>query len=141
MRNKTDFDEKKKVTIYMDKDAYNLTELYINSGIARVRGDFISEAVRMYSAWLDGQNYTDFLTPAFESVVEGVVKDSLGKTSKNLFKLSVEVCMLIHAIAIAYDFNDNIIEKLRADSIKEVKSIRGIMPFEDIVKIEESRRE
>ena len=133
-------ESKKKVTVYLDKSAYDLSELYVNSGFAKTRGEFLSDAIRMYATWLDGQNYTDFLTPAFESVVEGVLKDSLSKASRTLFKLSVEVCMLVHSIAIAYDFDDTIIEKLRADSINEVKSLRGIMPFEDIVKIEESRR-
>ena len=57
----------------------------------RYPSDFIRDAIDFYVEWKKSDSAEKFLTPALESVVRGIVKDSEDRISRLLFKLSVEI--------------------------------------------------
>ncbi len=139
MDNTTNKDKKERITIYLDKSELELCDKYKDMKLVRTRSEFISDALKMYSTWLDGQDYTAFLTPAFESVIEGKILNASNKLSRTWFSLSVEISSLIHELARIYEFDEDKIRARRSDCISEVKSINGILPLIDIVKLENIR--
>ncbi len=127
--------EKQKVGIYLEEDTIKLLDYAKENGYAKTKSDFIAEAIKMYSTWLDGKDYKKFIAPAYESIVDGIVSNATNKMSRNLFKLSVEVSMLMHAIAYAYNMEDADLEAMRIECVKEVKELSGTIKFEDLVEI------
>ena len=126
---------REKVTIYLSKSLIALCDKGKNLKQAPTRTAFIEEAIKMYTTWLDGKNYTRFISPAYQSIVEGIVNNASRKISNNIFKLSVEVSMLMHAIAYAYSMEDADLEAMRIECINEVKELSGTLNFEEIVDI------
>jgi hypothetical protein len=124
---------KRRIGLSIGEATLDLCDKAKKKGYARTRSDFIDDAVKMYSTWLGGKNYTKFIVPAYESVVEGIVNNGLNKVSRNLFKLSVEVCMLMRAIAYAYELDDNQLAEIRKECIKEVSELNGTIHLEDWV--------
>ncbi len=139
MDNNTNKDKKEKVTIYLDKSEVELCDKYKDMNLVRTRCEFISKAIKMYSTWLDGQDYTAFLTPAYESVIDGKIRNASNKLSRSWFSLSVEISILIHELARIYGFDEEKLRARRSECINEVKSINGILPLIDIAKIENIR--
>lgn len=126
-------ESKEKVTVYLSKSILALCDKGKKYKQASTRTAFIEDAIKMYSTWLDGKSYTKFIIPAYESVVEGIVNNGLNKVSRNLFKLSVEVCMLMRAIAYAYELDDEQLAEIRKECVKEVSELNGTIRLEDWV--------
>ena len=93
---------------------------------------FIRDAVDFYLEYLKNNNSRRFLTPALESVIASKVKDSEDRIARMLFKLTVDVNLLAHVVADTYKFNLDALDKLRIDSIREVKETNGTLTANDI---------
>ena len=106
-------------------------KFYETLGLAS-RNDFIRDAVDFYIEYLKNNNSHRFLTPALESVIASKVKDSEDRIARMLFKLTVDVNLLAHVVADTYKFNLDALDKLRIDSIREVKETNGTLTANDI---------
>ena len=93
---------------------------------------FIRDAVDFYIEYLKNNNSHRFLTPALESVIASKVKDSEDRIARMLFKLTVDVNLLAHVVADTYKFNLEALDKLRIESIQEVKTTNGTLTANDI---------
>ena len=69
-----------------------------------------------------------------ESVIASKVKDSEDRIARMLFKLTVDMNFLAHVVADTYKFNLDALDKLRIESIQEVKSTNGTLTANDIFK-------
>ena len=98
------------------------------------RNHFIRDAVDFYIEYLKNNNSQRFLTPALESVIASKVKDSEDRIARMLFKLTVDMNFLAHVVADTYKFNLDALDKLRIESIQEVKSTNGTLTANDIFK-------
>ena len=65
-------------------------KFYETLGLAS-RNDFIRDAVDFYIEYLRRNNSVKFLTPALESVVRGIVKDSEDRNARLLFKMVASI--------------------------------------------------
>ena len=135
MNDKKNTIQKRRIGMSIGETTLDLCDRAKKKGYTKTRSEFIDEAVKMYSTWLDGKSYIGIIAPAYESTVESIISKEVRKLSRNLFKLSVEVSMLMHAIAYAYNMDDADLEEMRTECIKEVKELSGTINFEEIVDI------
>ena len=90
------------------------------------------DSVKIGLEYLKNNNSHRFLTPALESVIASKVKDSEDRIARMLFKLTVDVNLLAHVVADTYKFNLEALDKLRIESIQEVKTTNGTLTANDI---------
>ena len=129
---------KKNIGIYLDKELLSQADACIEKANCRTRNEFIANAVRFYVTHLNAKANTELLTPAFESVVAGAVKDSENKIVRLIFKLAVEVSMMLNVIS--YHFGNDIDEikltELRKNCVDIVAKTNGRFTFEDAYKFQ-----
>ena len=89
--------------------------------------EFVRDAIDFYVEWTNRESSEKFLTPALESVVRGVVKDSEDRISRLLFKLSVDVDMLARITYHDHDYSFEEWKKVREDSIRRVSDTNGTL--------------
>ena len=87
--------------------------------------DFIRDAIEFYVEWTKRESSEKFLTPALESVVRGIVKDSEDRISRLLFKLAVDVDMLARITYHDHDYSFEEWKTVREDSIRRVSDTNG----------------
>ena len=85
------------------------------------RNDFIENAVKHYSSFLNTKNNSIFLSEAIESVIKSSILLTENRLAKLLFKLAVELSMLMNIIAASNDIDTETLTKLRGKCIKDVK--------------------
>ena len=69
----------------------------------QTQNEFIEKAIRFYAGYLMGNAASDFLPQALVSAIRGTLQDSENRTSRLLFKLAVEVDMMMHLFATAME--------------------------------------
>lgn len=104
----------------------------------RTRNEFINKAIMFYLTYLDGKDYTDILTPAFESVINARIEDTENRLARVLFKQGVEIAMMMHVVANTHDINETQLAGLRKLCVTEVSKNSGRYSFDDAVKFQKS---
>lgn len=89
--------------------------------------EFVRDAIDFYVEWTNRKSSEKFLTPALESVVRGIVKDSEVRISRLLFKLSVDVDMLARITYHDHDYSFEEWKNVREDSIRRVSDTNGTL--------------
>ena len=89
--------------------------------------EFVRDAIDFYVEWTNRESSEKFLTPALESVVRGIVKDSEDRISRLLFKLSVDIDMLARIIYHDHDYSFEEWKNVREDSIRRVSDTNGTL--------------
>ena len=95
---------------------------------------FIRDAVDFYIEFLNAKNSSKFLTPALESVIESKNRDSEGRINRNLFKLAVEQNQLARVVAYTYDIPADVLNKIRAQAIRDVQETNGTIRVDEIIR-------
>ena len=91
----------------------------------RYPSDFIRDAIDFYVEWKKSDSAEKFLTPALESVVRGIVRDSEDRICRLLFKMAVDMNMLSHLVLQDYRYSDEELRELRRESVRIVSDTNG----------------
>ena len=123
-------DEKIKTTFYYEKSLAGIIDAYLPVADCRSRNEFFALAVRHYIAFLQKENDNEFLTPALESVMGGMIGNLENRLAGIIFKLAVEVSMILHVTASGASIPEGDLVRLRAMCVNEVKELNGKVSFE-----------
>lgn len=119
--------------IYISRNLLKLCDENMPKTNASSRSEFISDAIEMYIAWLNSKENSKVLTPALESVIGAKIADTENRLGRLLFKLSVEMAMMMNVVAASNEVDKELLDRLRGSCIKEVKRLGGNFSFEDAV--------
>lgn len=99
----------------------------------RSQNEFVEKALLHYCAYLQSGDVANILSPMLVSAFRGTVQDSENRTARLLFKLAVEVDMMMHLFATAMEIDPELLEKLRALCVREIKKTNGSISLKDVV--------
>ena len=99
----------------------------------RSQNEFVEKALLHYCAYLQSGEVANILSPMLVSAFRGAVQDSENRTARLLFKLAVEVDILMHVLASGMEIDPAVLDKLRVRCVQEVKSTNGGVSFKDAV--------
>ena len=97
------------------------------------RSDFLETAAQFYAGYLSGQEATAYLPPALVAAMRGTVQDSENRIARLLFKLAVEINMMMNVLAAGMEISDEDLRQLRVRAIREVKQTNGRINFKDAI--------
>ena len=87
--------------------------------------EFVRDAIDFYVEWTGRESSEKFLTPALESVVRGIVKDSEDRTCRLLFKMAVDLNLIMRIICTDYNYSESELKNLRRESVRIVSDTNG----------------
>jgi len=122
--------EKKRFPLRLKAETMQKIEQWHTASNCRSKNEFVEKAVNFYADYLALNSDNQLLPKAVLSTIEG----RLGLLEKNLsaatFNHAVELDMLVGIIGQAYQFDRENLEKLRAQSVRNVKSTNGRVSLE-----------
>lgn len=93
----------------------------------RSPSDFVRDAIEFYVEWTKRESSEKFLTPALESVVRGIVKDSEDRTCRLLFKMAVDLNLIMRIICNDFNYSESELKDLRRESVRIVSDTNGMI--------------
>ena len=97
------------------------------------QSEFIEKAIRFYSGYLKSQSSKEYLSNVIISSVNGAIAESDEKHSRMMFKMAVELAMIMNLMAANQDVSSLELERLRGTCVKEVARLNGRFTFQDAV--------
>lgn len=121
-----------RIGVYIENELLSRCDAAISRTNASSRSKFIRDAVEHYLAVLSAKENSKVLTPALESVISGKIASTEERINRIIFKLTVELSVLNHLYASAYNFDTDDLDWLKDHCRQEVAALNGRINLADI---------
>jgi hypothetical protein len=110
-------------------------ELYEKDN-CKSQSEFIGKAIIFYSGYVSSKDYNKYLPVAITSALSGIVGNSENRIAKLIFKLAVEMSMMMNIIASNAEIDETLLQRLRGKCVNDVKKSIGTVTLEDVIKFQ-----
>ena len=98
--------------------------------------EFIEKAIIFYCGYLASEEYKQYLPNVIIYTMQGSLDSFEDRMATLLFKIAVELCMMLHVTAATNQIDESTLTKLRGMCVDEVKKLRGSVRLENAVKFQ-----
>lgn len=133
MGNEKQKKNKARFTLRIAENTYSLVKQWYKQDNCESMNEFIEKAILFYVGYLSAENRRSYLPNIVTSTLKGIVSESDNRQNRMLFKLAVEMAMMMNVIASSQNIDKLSLERLRGECVKEVKRTNGLFSFEDAV--------
>lgn len=124
---------KRKFALWVKESSLELVRKLYKEDNCSSQSEFIEKAVLFYAGYLSAEENKSYLPNVVTSTLKGIVAESDNRQNRMLFKLSVEMAMMMNVVASIQDIDKLSLERLRGECVKEVKRTNGSFSFDDAV--------
>lgn len=124
---------KTRIPAWLYPSTLEIIDRLVKENNCKSRSDFLETAAQFYAGYLSGQEATAYLPPALVTAMRGTVQDSENRIARLLFKLAVEINMMMNVLAAGMEIRDEDLKTLRVRAIREVKQTNGRINFKDAI--------
>lgn len=98
------------------------------------QSEFIEKSVLFYAGYVADKDSMAYLPRVLSDALSGIVRDSENHIARLLFKLTVELSMVMHILAAAVDVDESELPGLRERCIREIRGTSDAIKFDDAVR-------
>ena len=98
------------------------------------RSEFLEDAAQMYAGYISADSAVEYLPAALVAALRATVEGSEMRISRLLFKLTVEIGMMMHVLAAGLEIDNSQLDELRWQCVQEVKKTNGGIKFKDVLR-------
>ena len=124
---------KKKFLLWAYPQTLEMVASHYQKDHCRSQSQFIERAIQYYVGHVDAQDDSSYLPNALLSNLRSIVAESDHKTSRVLFKLTVELAMIMNILAAYHGIDHETLDHLRDGCVREVRRLNGNFTFHDAV--------
>lgn len=124
-------DEKVKFLMRIDPDTDRKIKAAMPHANCRSQNEFVEDALQFYCNYLASEDVAEFLPPIILHALRGTIQCSEERISRLLFKLAVEMDMMMNVLAVQMNVPDEDLKKLRAQCVRDVKATNGSISYKD----------
>ncbi len=123
--------DKQKFPLWAKPETLESVKKLYRSNNCKSQSEFIEKAIRFYIGYLTADEPKSYLPNMFLSTMKSIVRESDNRLGRLLFKMSVELSMLLNVAAALWNVDRSELARLRGNCIEEVKRINGTISFDD----------
>ena len=128
--------DKKKFLLWAREETIELVEKWYKEDGCKTRSEFIERAINFYCGYLTSENYREYFPSVVVSTLKGSLDGLENRMASLLFKLAVELSMMLHVTAANSEVDEETLSELRGLCVNEVKRLRGSVSFEEALKFQ-----
>ena len=127
---------KHKFALWLHPETLAKVEKQYRDDDCRSRSEFIEIAILFYAGNLAADNCRDYIPNVIVSTVKGSLDSLENRMANLLFKMAVELSMMLHVTAAANAIDETSLTRLRGLCVEEVKRLHGAIRMEDAVRFQ-----
>ncbi|RJR14398.1 hypothetical protein C4588_00140 [Candidatus Parcubacteria bacterium] len=127
---------KNRIPLWLYPSTIESMDALLEKDNCKSRSEFIEKAIRFYSGYISAEDGMKFLPTAITSAMSGIVSTSENRMARLIFKLAVEMSMMMNILASTAEVDENTLRRLRGKCVNDVKKSMGAVTFEDVAKFQ-----
>ena len=128
---------KKRTAVWLYPETIEEMDSLLERDNCKSRSEFIDKALNFYMGYLVSEDTTGYLSKILISAIQGILKETENRNANNLFRLSVEMSMMMNILAAGLEINDEELRSLRGRCVQEVRKTRGKISMEEAIKFQQ----
>ena len=124
---------KARIPVWLYPSTLEVMDRALETANCKSRSEFLEKAALFYAGYVSGQDACEFLPAALTAAMRGTIHESENRTSRLLFKLAVELDMVMNVLAAGIEIPQEDLERLRGRCVQDVKSTNGSISLKDAV--------
>lgn len=126
-------EEKVKFQMRISRDTDRKIKAAMPLANCRSQNEFVENALRFYCDYLSSQDHGMVLQPIFLSALRGIIHDSENRICRLLFKIAVELDMVMNVLAAGMEISEDALQSLRGRCVQNVKKTNGSVTLDKAV--------
>lgn len=122
---------KRKFDLWIKESSLEQVRKHYKQDNCSSQSEFIEKAVLFYVGYLSSEENKNYLGSIITSTLKSIVAESDNRQNRMLFKLAVEMAVMMNVVASMQDIDRLSLERLRGECVKEVKRLNGSFTFDD----------
>lgn len=122
---------KRKFALWVKESSLNLVKKLYKEDNCTSQSEFIEKAILFYAGYLSAEDNKSYLPNVVTSTLKGIIAESDNRQNRMMFKLAVEMAMMMNVLASMQDIDKVSLERLKGECVREVKRLNGAFTFED----------
>jgi len=128
---------KKRTAVWLYPEITEKMDNLLERDNCKSRSEFIDKALNFYMGYLVSEDTTGYLSKILISAMQGILKETENRNANNLFRLSVEMSMMMNILAAGLEISDEELRSLRGRCVQQVKKTRGKVSMEEAIKFQQ----
>lgn len=127
---------KNRIPLWLYPSTIESMDALLEKDNCKSRSEFIEKAIRFYSGYISAEDGMKFLPIAITSAMSGIISTSENRMARLIFKLAVEMSMMMNILASTAEVDESTLRRLRGKCVSDVKKSIGSVTFEDVTKFQ-----
>ncbi len=128
---------KKRTAVWLYPETMDKMDSLLERDNCKSRSEFIDKALDFYMGYIVSEDTTSYLSKILISAIQGMLKETENKNANNLFRLSVEMSMMMNILAAGLEISEEELRNLRGRCVQQVRKTRGKISMEEAVKFQQ----
>jgi len=129
-------EKKQRIPVWFYPSTIEMIDKAFPDDNRKSRSEFLERAAEFYCGYLSADSAVRFLPLALTSAVSGTVQSSENRIARLLFKLAVEMSMMMNVVAAGADLDDVNLHRLRGKCVDDVKRSIGTVNFDEVLRFQ-----
>ena len=127
---------KERTAIWLYPETMDRLDSWLEKDNCKSRSEFMEKALSFYMGYLGTEDTSTYLSKALLTSIQGTLRTSENRMASNLFRLTVEMSMMMHLLATTLDITDEELRRLRGRCVEDVKRTKGKIKLDDAVEFQ-----
>ena len=132
---------KTRIPLWLYPSTLEVIDKTMASDNCKSRSEYLEKAALFYAGYVSGQDACEYLPVALVSALRGTVQDTENHIARLLFKLAVELDMVMNVLAAGIEIDDETLKSLRGRCVQNVKKTSGSVTFDSAVRYQRGEDE
>ena len=128
---------KKRTAVWLYPETMGEMDGLLERDNCKSRSEFIDKALNFYMGYLVSGDTTGYLSKILISAIQGILKETENRNANNLFRLSVEMSMMMNILAAGLEISEEELRSLRGRCVQQVRKTRGKISMEEAIKFQQ----
>lgn len=125
------FEKKERIPAWLYPSTLKIIDGAMQTANCRSRSEFLEDTAKFYAGYVSAEDAVNFLPAALVEAFRATVQSSESRTARLLFKLAVEMDMMMNVLAVGMEVPPEDLEKLRAQCVRDVKATNGSISYKE----------
>ena len=126
-----DLERKRKFALWIRESTVERARELYEEDNCKSMSEFMEKAILFYAGYLTSEKSKSYLSKVITSTLRNMLAESDNRQNRIIFKLAVEQAMIMNILASLQGIEQETLERLRGECVKEVKRLNGNFSFED----------
>ncbi|MBQ7906992.1 MAG: hypothetical protein IJ309_03355 [Clostridia bacterium] len=127
-------ERKQQLTIWLKPSLIERIESLRQADNCESKSEFIEKALEFYMGYLSSKENRYYLPNVLTSTIKSIVGESSNRQNTILFKMVVEMNMMMNILASEFKLEESMLAELRGYCVEQVKRSNGLITFDDVVR-------